>query len=145
MYTENLQIANGRGWPRIAADEEGREMNRLSYHIIGAGQKVSRTLGVGFLEKVYENALALELRRQGLQVEQQWGIRVFYSDEVVGVYSADLLVESKVIVELKALRALEDIHRQQCVNYLRATRLRLCLLMNFGRPRMEFSRVVRNF
>ena len=129
----------------MAADAEGHEINALTGTIIGAGQKVSRALGVGFLEKVYENSLALELRRHGLIVEQQSSIRVLYDGEVVGLYSADLLVESKVIVELKAQRALEEIHRMQCIHYLRATGLRVCLLMNFGRPRMEFRRIVNRF
>ena len=129
----------------MAADTEGHEINKLTGAIIGAGQKVSHALGVGFLEKVYENALALELRGQGITVEQQSPIRVFYSGELVGLYSADLLVESKVVVELKAQRALEEIHRMQCIHYLRATGLRVCLLMNFGRPRMEFRRIVNRF
>lgn len=78
----------------MAADEEGREINRVSRLVIGSGQKVSSALGAGFLEKVYENALASELRNQGLRVEQQFGIRVLYSSQIVGVCTADLLVES---------------------------------------------------
>lgn len=129
----------------MAADDERNEINRVTEIVIGAGQRVSRVLGVGFLEKVYENALALEIRKRGLEVQQQYSVRVIYDEAVVGTYSADLLVESRVLVELKAQRALEDIHRLQCTHYLRATGLRVCLLMNFGRPRMEFQRVVNGF
>lgn len=117
-------------------------MNRVSECIIGCGITVSNALGAGFLEKVYENALTHELRKAGLLVSQQHGITVLYDGVVVGEYTADLLVESLVVVELKAAKTLDEIHFAQCLNYLRATRLRLCLLMNFGKPRLEVKRVI---
>jgi GxxExxY protein len=102
-------------------------------------KKVYQRLGYGFLEKVYENALAMELRRIGLKVEQQAKISVFYEGEVIGEYFADLLVEDVVIVELKAVRTLLDEHAAQLLNYLRATPYEVGLLLNFG-PKAEFRR-----
>ncbi len=98
-------------------------------------------LGCGFLEKVYENALAHELRKAGLSVAQQYGIKVRYDDIIVGEYTADLLVDGAVVVELKAVKALDSIHTAQCINYLKASGLQLCLLLNFGKPRVEVHRV----
>jgi GxxExxY protein len=88
------------------------------------------------------NALAHELRKVGLAVLQQRGVSVRYDGIVVGEYAPDLLVDERVLVELKSVRALEDIHTAQCLNYLRATGLRLCILLNFGRPRVEVRRVI---
>nr|WP_294501939.1 GxxExxY protein [uncultured Rhodopila sp.] len=118
-----------------------RNCNDLSEVIIGRAFVVSNTLGVGFLEKVYENALAHELRKMGFSVRQQYSIQVWYDDVVVGVYTADLLVEDAVVIELKATKALDPVHSAQCLNYLKATGLSLCLLLNFGNPRLEIRRV----
>lgn len=104
-------------------------------------KKVYHRLGYGFLEKVYENAMASELRRMGLKVEQQVQISVFYEGEVVGAYVADLLVEGLIIVELKAARHIVDEHEAQLLNYLRATPYEIGLLLNFG-PKPEFRRKV---
>ena len=104
-------------------------------------KKVYPQLGYGFLEKVYENALANELRRMGLQVEQQVRINVFYAGEVVGEYFADLLVEQCVIVELKAAQQLLESHSAQLLTYLRATPYEVGLLLNFG-PKPEVRRKV---
>jgi GxxExxY protein len=117
---------------------------KLSERIIGCGFVVSNKLGVGFLEKVYENALAYELRKAGLQVLQQHSMEVRYDGVVVGAYSADLLIENSVLVELKAVKALDAVHAAQCLNYLKATGLSLCLLLNFGNPRLEVRRFVHN-
>jgi GxxExxY protein len=121
------------------ADEAG--INRLSERVIGCSFQVINTLGAGFLEKVYENSLAYELRKQGLLVAQQHGITVKYDGTVVGEYAVDLLVEGAIIVELKAIKALDSAHIAQCLNYLKATGLRLCLLLNFGKSRLEIQRV----
>ena len=102
-------------------------------------KKVYHRLGYGFLEKVYENALAGELRRMGLKVEQQVKIDVFYEGEIVGEYLADLVVEDVVIIELKASRSLLNEHEAQLLNYLRATPYEVGLLLNFG-PKAEFRR-----
>ena len=124
------------------ADEAA--LNRISERIIGCAYTVSNALGCGFLEKVYENALAHELRKAGLAFTQQYGIAVKYDGVVVGEYAVDLLVEQSVLVELKAVRALDEVHRAQCLNYLKATGLRVCLLLNFGLPRVTISRIVQN-
>ena len=121
------------------ADEA--ETNRLSERIIGCTFQVLNTLGDGFLEKVYENALGHELRKAGLVVAQQHAITITYDGVVVGEYAVDLLVEGTIIVELKAIKALDNAHTAQCLNYLKATGLHLCLLLNFGKPRLEIYRI----
>jgi GxxExxY protein len=113
---------------------QGEEaLDRLTETVIGAAFNVHNALGAGFLEKVYENALTHELRKRGLDVGQQVSCPVCYDGVVVGDYVADLVVEGRVLVELKAIRSLDDMHLAQCLNYLAATRLPLCLLLNFGR------------
>jgi GxxExxY protein len=117
-------------------------LNALSGRVIGCAFIVLNTLGAGFLEKVYENALAYELRKAGLAVVQQHGVSVMYDGHGVGDYVMDLMVEQLLLVELKAAKALEDTHHAQCLNYLKASGLRLGLLLNFGKPSLEIRRVV---
>ncbi len=105
----------------------------LTKRIIGAAFEVHGDLGFGFAEKVYENALAVELRQSGMLVEQQAEIAVVYRGERVGDYRADLLVESKVIVEVKSVAKLMPTHEVQLVNYLKATGVEVGLLVNFGK------------
>ena len=104
-------------------DADEIRTNALSERIIGCAFRVLNTLGPGFLEKVYENALAHELREAGLAVVQQKGITVYYRSIPVGDYIADLVVEGTVVVELKASKALDPAHTAQCINYLKATGL----------------------
>jgi len=101
--------------------------------IINAYYRVYNTLGYGFLEKVYENSLAIALRKAGLKVEQQKNIKVYYETEEVGDYYADLLVEDLVIIELKAAKAISEDHEAQLTNYLKATTIEVGLLINFGK------------
>lgn len=108
------------------------EINPITEKIIGCAYTVSNKLGVGFLEKVYENALVLELRKSGLIVAQQQPISVMYDNTEVGYFEADIVVEGLVLIELKAVRSLDEAHQAQCMNYLRATGLRVCLLINFA-------------
>lgn len=122
--------------------DKDSSLNEVTHRILGCAFTVSNPLGCGFLEKVYENALAHELRKAGLKVVQQHALQVFYDGVVVGDYNADLLVEDRVLVELKAAKALDEVHMAQCLNYLRATRLSICLLMNFGKPKLEYRRLV---
>ena len=124
------------------SDDEHYELNRISELIIGCAFKVGNTLGCGFLEKVYENAMVMELRKAGLVFEQQEKVAVFYEGVVIGDYEADLIINGQVIIELKAVRDLNQVHRAQCFNYLRATGLKLCLLINFGNPRVEIKRII---
>ena len=126
-----------------AEHADSERLNDLSGRVIGCAFTVLNTLGAGFLEKVYENALAQELRDAGLVVEQQRSIAVHYHGAVVGEYSTDLLVEGLLLVELKTVKELGDVHRMQCTNYLKATGLPLCLLLKFGKPRLEIKRVIR--
>ena len=102
-------------------------------------------LGPGFLEKVYENALAHELQKTGLSAKQQYGIQVTYDGVLIGEFAADLFVEECVLVELKTAKALDEAHMAQCLNYLKATGLQVCLLINFGTPKVQIKRIVRDF
>jgi GxxExxY protein len=113
-------------------ETDDERLNEVTRKIIGAAFQVCNTLGPGFLEKVYENALSHELRKTGLNVRQQHPIRVFYDGVVIGEYVADIMVEDLVIVEIKAIKMLEDIHSAQCINYLKATRKPVGLLLNFA-------------
>lgn len=125
--------------------EKNDHLNLLAERVIGCAFKVSNTLGSGFLEKIYENALVLELKKSGLKVGQQYPITIRYEGTVVGEYVADLLVEDCLLVELKAVEELNTIHSAQCLNYLRATGLKLCLLMNFGKTKVKVRRLVNHF
>ena len=118
------------------------DINDITYAINGAVFEVNKVLGPGFLEKVYENALLIELRERGLEAENRVPIKVFYKNEVVGEYIADILVEEKVILELKAVDRLEKIHEAQILNYLKATGVQIGLLINFTHPKAEIKRMV---
>jgi len=113
----------------------------LTEKIIKAFYKVYNTLGFGFLEKVYENAIFIELRNMGLYVEKQRRIKVFYEEQEVGDYYADIIVAEKVIIELKASEALCEEHELQLTNYLKATEIEVGLLLNFGK-KPEFKRKI---
>jgi GxxExxY protein len=126
-------------------DQEQQKLDIITEKIIGCAFKVSNKLGCGFLEKVYENSLLIELDKKGLKVKKQVSIEVLYDGMIVGQYITDIIVEDQVIIELKAVKDLDDIHFAQCLNYLRATNLKVCLLMNFAKPRVEIRRVVNNF
>ena len=121
------------------------ELNRIAKQIVGCAHAVGKVLKYGYLEKVYERALVYEIQKSGLKVDQQYGISVGYKDIVVGEYMADLLVEGCVLVELKTAKTFEDSHVAQCLNYLTATDLRICLLINFGEKAIEFKRLVNKF
>ena len=118
------------------------DVHTLTGEVLAAAFQVSNSLGCGFLEKVYENALVMELRESGLNVLQQVKFDVLYKERSVGEYVADIIVGGRVIVEVKALRALERTHRAQTINYLKATRLSAALLLNFGQPRLEYERLL---
>ena len=113
----------------------------LTRQIIGAFFKVYNTLGYGFSEKVYENALVLELRDLGLCAESQKPITVYYRNQEVGQYFADIVVNESIILELKVVERLSDEHEAQLLNYLKATHIEVGLLLNFG-PKAEFERKV---
>ncbi len=113
----------------------------LTEKIIRAFFKVNNTLGYGFLEKVYENAMVIELIKMGCNVRQQQNIKVYYETEEVGDYYADLLIDDLVIIELKAAESLCEEHEAQLINYLKATKMEIGLLLNFGK-KAEFKRKI---
>ena len=125
------------------ADKAESLLVELTERIIGCAYLVSNELGCGFLEKVYENAMVVALKNAGLQVEQQRHFPVFFQGVQVGDYIADLVVEGKVILELKAVKNFDDVHSAQCINHLRCAALDVCLLMNFAKPKVEIKRFVR--
>jgi len=125
-----------------SSDEPQFPHGGLTRSIIGAAIEVHSTLGGGFLEKVYENALRIELRKRGVPAVQQKTIEVLYKGEVVGLYVADLMVASTVICEIKAADYISPAHQAQLLNYLRATGTKVGLLLNFANRRIEWRRMV---
>lgn len=120
------------------------EPEEITYKINGAVFEVNRELGSGFLEKVYEKALLFELRERGLKAENQVPVKVVYKDKNVGKYFIDILVESQIIIELKAVEYLSKIHEAQMLNYLKATGFEIGLLVNFTHPQAEIKRYIFN-
>jgi GxxExxY protein len=122
------------------ADEHG--LDSLTEKVIAAAFEVSNTLGAGFLEKVYERALLIELRARGMQASAQTSLPVTYKGQRVGDYYVDILVEDILVLELKCVEQLAKEHLAQCLNYLRASGKPICLLINFQRPKVEWKRIV---
>ena len=118
------------------------DINELTYQINGAIYEVNRVLGAGFLEKVYEKALLLELNEKSLNAECQVPIKVNYKGTEVGDYYADIVVGGKIILEIKAIEKLLKIHEAQILNYLKATGIKIGLLVNFTHPKAEIRRFV---
>ncbi|UCB55400.1 MAG: GxxExxY protein [Thiotrichales bacterium] len=118
--------------------------DELSQRVIGCAFEVSNTLGAGFVEKVYEKALCVELRKTGLGYKCQKPVPVKYKGILVGQYIADIVVEDKLLLELKALSTLCREHEAQLMNYLKATGLSVGLLLNFGRPKLGIKRMIWN-
>nr|WP_245613647.1 GxxExxY protein [Pelobacter seleniigenes] len=116
----------------------------MTEEIIGCAFRVGNLLGNGFLEKVYENALGYEIQKSGLKVKQQHPISVYYEGVVVGEYFADLIIGDSIIVELKAVSALDKKHFSQCMNYLKATGYKVALLINFGTSKVQVRRIVNS-
>jgi GxxExxY protein len=114
----------------------------LTEKVLGAAFKVLNTLGTGFLEKIYENVLSFQLQRIGLSVESQKVFHVKYEGAIVGEYQADLVVAGKVIAECKAISNMDSVHEAQLINYLKASGVHVGLLINFGRPTLQYRRLV---
>jgi len=123
-------------WPASYPQQE------LTGKILECAFAVHNLLGAGFLERVYSNVLILELRSHGLKCVQELPLKVNYKGIVVGDFAADIVVEDVALIELKACTALDPNHRAQVINYLRASGIQVGLLMNFGRPRLEYERFV---
>jgi len=134
-WNELKRATDGHGCTRIGNERDGGR-NWLRLH------EVSKALGAGFLEKVYERAMLRELTLRGVSAKTQASFRVCYKGQYVGEYCADLVVDEKVIVELKCVDRLGNEHLAQCINYLKASGLRVALLINFQRPKVEWKRVL---
>jgi GxxExxY protein len=127
------------------ADDEDTYLKSLTERVLAAVFEVSNVLGAGFLEKVYERALLRELTLRGIRAATQAPSTVTYKGSKVGEYFADILVEDVLAIELKCADRLAGEHTAQCLNYLRASGLRLCLLVNFQRPKVEWKRLIYGF
>lgn len=127
----------------MSTDKNG--FNKCSETIIGCAFEVANTLGIGFVENIYANALAKELARQGIEARREFPVKVHYKENLVGDFFCDLLVEGKIIVEVKATSGLNNLQLAQCLNYLKATGFNLCLLINFGASSVQVKRIVNNF
>ena len=117
----------------------------LTGEILAACFEVSNELGAGFLESVYQSALLLAIQQKRLQARSEVPVEVSFRSQVVGQFFADILVEDKVIVELKAVKALAPEHQAQVINYLKATGFEVALLVNFGKPKLEYKRLENRF
>jgi GxxExxY protein len=129
----------------LVTDEENMtkdEYDEITQKIINCAFIVSNTLGPGFLEKVYENAMTIELQKANLDAKPQFPIKVFYDNICVGDYYADLMVNDEIIIEIKTVRAIEGIQIAQLLNYLKATNKKLGLILNFAKPKVEIKRIV---
>lgn len=120
---------------------ENTDINQLTHKIIGCAMQVHRTLGNGFQEVIYQRCLAIEMRLANLNFEREKEMQIYYRDEEVGTRRVDFLVENKVMVELKALEKLEDVHKAQAINYCEAYGIADGLLINFGCTSLDFKRV----
>src|SRR3984885_11107388 len=125
--------------------DERRYSDSLTEQVLSAVFEVSNTLGAGFLEKVYERALLIELGVRGIRATSQASLNVTYKGLSVGEYFADILVEDALVIELKCVERLGNEHMAQCLNYLRASGRTRCLLVNFQRPTVEWKRIVPRF
>ncbi len=114
----------------------------LTYKIIGCAMEVHKSLGVGFLESVYEAALLIEFKKSNILFESQVEFPVLYKNERIKTFICDLVVDNKVIVELKAVKQITDIDRAQLLNYLKVTNLRIGLLINFGSNSLQYERII---
>jgi GxxExxY protein len=125
--------------------DEHEYLEPLTERVLGAIFEVSNILGAGFLERVYQRALLRELALRGMQATAEASLAVTYKSHSVGEYFADILVEGILIIELKCVERLANEHMAQCLNYLRASGLGLCLLVNFQKPKVEWKRIINGF
>jgi len=125
-------------------NEKDYKYSDITRRIIGAAMKVHSTLGNGFQEVIYQRALAIEMAKQGLSFQRELEMQIYYDGQEIGTRRVDFMVEDKVMVELKALTKLEDVHLAQAINYLEAYKLEVGLLLNFGAKSLEYKRVVKS-
>jgi len=115
----------------------------LVYQVVGCAMKVHQELGYGFLEKVYENSLMHLLNKENIQTKQQYPVPVHFDSVIVGEYYADIMIENKILIELKTVERITNAHFAQVLNYLKATGIRLGLLLNFGPRKLEYERIIK--
>lgn len=115
----------------------------LVYQVVGCAMKVHQELGYGFLEKVYENSLMHLLNKENIQAKQQYPVPVHFDSVIVGEYYADIMIENKILIELKTVERITNAHFSQVLNYLKATGIRLGLLLNFGPRKLEYERIIK--
>ncbi len=115
----------------------------LVYQVVGCAMKIHQELGYGFLEKVYENSLMHLLNKENIQAKQQYPVPVYFDSVSVGEYYADIMIENKILVELKTAERITNAHFAQVLNYLKATGIRLGLLLNFGPRKLEYERIIK--
>jgi len=125
----------------IVINRNEEEINKLTHKIIGCAMEVHRVLGNGFQEVIYQRALAIEFAFQGLQFAREMEMELFYRDQYIGTRRVDFFVEGKVMVEIKAIEKLEDVHKAQAINYCEAYKIADGLLINFGSKSLDFKRV----
>jgi GxxExxY protein len=127
---------------QILKESRDYSLEPVTRELIGSAFEVHNVLGYGFLEKVYQRALLAELRRRGVEAQMEPQIKVLYKGLIVGDYAADLLVAGRIVVELKADPSYQTVHEAQLLNELRGTGIRLGFLLNFGRERLEYKRMI---
>ena len=127
----------------MSVEEKEILYKELSYKITGLSLEVYNELGFGFLEKVYENALMILFRENGIKAEQQKSLPVYFKEHLIGEYFSDILVEDKIILEVKTIEAFSSAHYAQLLNYLKVTQLRLGILLNFGPNRLSYKRIIK--
>ena len=115
----------------------------LVYEVVGCAMKVHRELGYGFLEKVYENSMMVLLAKENIKARQQFPVPVHFENVVVGEYFADIMIDDKILVELKTVDKITNVHFAQLLNYLKATEIKLGLLINFGPKKLEYERIIK--
>jgi GxxExxY protein len=125
-------------------DADSRRLDCLTRKIIGAAYNVANILGCGFVERVYAKALSTELTIQKIDVAAEYPIKVYYKGAIAGEFYADLLVVNEILVEIKAVKNITNLHLAQCLNYLKGSGLKICLLINFAQ-KVEVRRIVNNF
>jgi GxxExxY protein len=148
LYAELISVVHGHGRPKLSPAHRSLRSRALLHsdetdRIIAAGIEVHRTLGPGFLEQIYEEALALELEARGIPFERQKAIRVRYRGQSVGFYRLDFTVNSKVVLEIKAVEQIHEVHLAVTLAYMKATSLPVGLIMNFAKPTLRVRRLGR--
>ncbi|MHC4233294.1 MAG: GxxExxY protein [Planctomycetota bacterium] len=123
--------------------EEELIHKELVYEVVGCAMKVHRELGYGFLEKVYENSMMVLLNKKSIKAKQQFPVPVHFENVIVGEYFADFMIEDKILVELKTVEKIANVHFAQVLNYLKATGIKLGLLINFGPRKLEYERIIK--